>query len=82
MFASPRSSEARGEVANSCVRRLGIQIPALMDDMNDSVESAYTAWPDRLYVIDREGRVAYKSRPGPYGFDPKGVAEALKRLGA
>jgi len=32
------------------------------------VEKAYTGWPDRLYLIDKEGRVAFKSAPGPFGF--------------
>lgn len=80
VFASPKSSEERGEVANSCVRKLGIEIPALVDDMKDTVETAYTGWPDRLYVIDTQGRVAYKSAPGPFGFEPRGVAATLKRL--
>jgi len=31
------------------------------------LEAAYTGWPDRLHVIDVDGRVAYKSRPGPFG---------------
>jgi len=42
--------------------------------------SAYTAWPDRLYVIDAEGRIVYKSRPGPFGFKIEPVAEALAGL--
>ena len=51
-----------------------------MDDPDNRVERAYTAWPDRLYVIDRDGRVAYKSAAGPFGFKPAAVEEALKRL--
>ena len=80
VFASPKSLEERDAVAGSCVRKLGIRIPALVDDLNDTVERAYTGWPDRLYVIDREGRVAYKSAPGPFGFKPLGVEQTLKRL--
>jgi type I thyroxine 5'-deiodinase len=80
VFASPKSLEERDEVANSCVRKLGIEIPALVDDIQDTVETAYTGWPDRLYVIDRQGRVAYKSAPGPFGFDPHGVESTLQRL--
>ena len=80
VFASPKSLAERGDVASACVRRLGIEIPALVDGIGNGVEAAYTGWPDRLYVIDREGRVAYKSKPGPFGFNPKGVAETLRRL--
>jgi hypothetical protein len=80
VFAVPKSLGERDEVAGACVRRLGIEIPALIDDVDDAVEAAYTGWPDRLYVIGRDGRVVYKSAPGPYGFDPSGVAATLKRL--
>jgi type I thyroxine 5'-deiodinase len=80
VFASPKSLDEKDAVADSCVRRLGIRIPALVDDLGNTVERAYTGWPDRLYVIDREGRVAYKSAPGPFGFNPQGVEQTLKRL--
>jgi type I thyroxine 5'-deiodinase len=32
---------------------------ALLDDFRDTTEVAYTGWPDRLYAIGRDGRVAY-----------------------
>jgi type I thyroxine 5'-deiodinase len=66
-------------LATACVRDLGIEFPALLDNIEDSTEKAYTGWPDRLYVIDREGKVVYKSEPGPYGFRPDGMEEALKK---
>ncbi len=78
VFNDPRTFEERTAVAESCVRKLGIRIPALVDDVADSVEAAYTGWPDRLYVIGRDGRVDYKSAPGPYGFEPKTMEAALR----
>jgi hypothetical protein len=80
VFSSPQSLEERDQVAGACVRKLGIEIPALVDDVDNATEVAYTGWPDRLYVIGSDGRVAYKSTPGPFGFDPRGVAETLVRL--
>ena len=82
VFASPKSMEEREAVAGSCVRNLHLEFPALVDDFQNSTEKAYTGWPDRLYVIDRDGRVAYKSKPGPFGFHPIDVERTLKRLGA
>jgi type I thyroxine 5'-deiodinase len=80
LIASARTFFQRDEAAKTCVAKLGIHIPALVDDMQDSTERAYTAWPDRLYVIDREGRVAYKSKAGPFGFNPAEMAAALQPL--
>ena len=79
VFASPKSMGEREAVASSCVRNLHIQIPALVDDFHNSTEAAYTGWPDRLYVIDREGRVAYKSGAGPYGFHPREMERVLEQ---
>jgi hypothetical protein len=78
VYATPRNYDERGELATTCVVRLGIELPALVDDFDNSTERAYTAWPDRLYVIDRYGRVRHKTGPGPFGFDPKQVRRLLE----
>ena len=80
VLASPVTIEERAKVGEVCVTRLGIELPAIVDGADDAVEVAYTGWPDRLYVIDRQGTIAYKSRPGPFGFHPNEVQETLERL--
>jgi len=80
VFASPRTEEDRAFIAGACVRKLGIKIPAVLDEFGNSTEQAYTGWPDRLYLIDKTGRVAYKSKPGPFGFEPSELEAALKSL--
>jgi hypothetical protein len=80
VFASPKTNDERSEIGRMCVVKLGIKFPAVIDGMDNSTEQAYTGWPDRLYVIDRNGRIAFKSPPGPFGFHPEGVAESLKKL--
>jgi hypothetical protein len=77
---STRTLSERCSVAGTCLAKLGIEFPAVVDDLANSTERAYTAWPDRLYVIDRDGRLAYKSKPGPWGFKPQEVSQALGRL--
>lgn len=80
LVASPVTLEERVNVAGVCVRNLGIELPALVDEPDNRVERAYTGWPDRLYVIDRDGTIAYKSAPGPFGFKPAEVEATLRRL--
>lgn len=80
VFASPRSEDERGVVAGSCVRKLGIKFPAVLDEFGNSTERAYTGWPERLYLIDTNGRVVYKSKPGPFGFKPDQLQSALAKL--
>ncbi len=80
LVASAHTFGDRDAAANTCVVKLGLKVPALVDDMQDSTERAYTAWPDRLYVIDRTGRVAFKSKAGPFGFHPEAMGAALQSL--
>ena len=80
VFASPRDLEERSLVAGSCVRKLGIKFPAVLDEFGNSTEQAYTGWPDRLYLIDANGKVVYKSKPGPFGFKPDELKNALARV--
>ena len=67
-------------VAELCVTNLAIEVPALVDHFDDATERAYTGWPERLYLVNREGRVAYKSKPGPFGFKPDELSAALAKL--
>jgi hypothetical protein len=80
VFRDPRTEEERNERAESCVRKLGIRFPALVDGIDNTVERQYTGWPDRLYLIDANGRIAYKSAPGPFGFHPAELESALRGL--
>ena len=79
VFASPKDETERDEIAGACVRKLGIKFPAVIDGFDNTVEKAYTGWPDRLYLVDAGGRVAYKSKPGPFGFKPDELQAALER---
>jgi hypothetical protein len=78
IFKNPTTSAERRNVATSCVRKLHINIPALIDGIDNQVERRYTAWPDRLFVIDRTGSVSYKSEPGPFGFDPSKLELSIR----
>jgi len=78
VFASPTDMASRTELAEVCVVRLGLKLPAVVDRFDDSTEKAYTGWPDRLYLIGVDGRVAYKSKPGPFGFKPDALEAALR----
>lgn len=71
----PRTYAERVKVAENACTALRISIPCLVDDMSDSVNKAYSAWPDRLYVIDSQGKLAVAGGHGPFGFAPS-IGEA------
>jgi len=80
VFASPKNEDERAFIAGACIRKLGIKFPAVLDEFGNSTEQAYTGWPDRIYLIDQSGRVVFKTKPGPFGFKPDGLAAAMAKL--
>jgi hypothetical protein len=76
----PRARKERLQVARTCCSSLEIKMPVLVDEMDDRVGHAYSGMPDRLYVLDREGRVVYKGGRGPFGFKPGEMEQALVML--
>lgn len=76
----PQTATAAERLKNlgQCVSLLQLTMPALIDSDDDVVNRGYGAWPDRLYVVDVDGKIAYKAGPGPRGFRPAEVESWLK----
>ena len=75
----PKSLVERKAVAKKCVAKLNLKMPCLVDAMDNATGSAYGAWPDRIFVVDMEGKIAVRADRGPWGFKP-GVDETAKWL--
>ena len=74
----PRTKDERHEVAQVCMTKLELrELPALVDDLDDTVNKAYAAWPDRLYLIGKDGTVVYHGGRGPFGFAPDELEAAI-----
>ncbi len=73
----PRDKLERDQVAKKCCSTLEMTMPMVVDELDDRVGHSYSAMPDRLYLIDRQGRVVYKSGRGPRGFKPSEMEQAL-----
>ena len=76
-LAQPTSDEQRCDIAGQCRQRLELDIPFLVDSVSDTVGVTYSGMPNRFYLIDQEGRVAFKSGRGPFGFKPGELEQAL-----
>ena len=72
-YPQPRNLKQRVAIANDFVRRFQYPIPLAVDDMQNTAMHAYAGWPERLYVVDEKGRIAYKGKPGPFGYHPEEV---------
>jgi Iodothyronine deiodinase len=72
-YPQPRTLADRVAIANDFVKRFHYDVPIAVDDMGNSAENAYAAWPERLYVVDETGKIAFKGKPGPFGYHPEEV---------
>ncbi len=77
VYAQPKSFDQREHVAAACSLELKLEIPTQIDDMEDCTDLAYSALPDRLYLVGADGRIAYKSGRGPMGFRPDELEAAI-----
>ncbi len=65
-----QSMDERIAVGESCMTKLALEMPALVDEMDDAVGVAYVALPERLYLVGRDGHITYKGGVGPMFFQP------------
>ena len=70
LFRQHQSMEERVDVGQACMLKMALEMPAAVDEMDDAVARAYAAMPERLYLIDTDGCVAYKGGMGPMFFRP------------
>lgn len=76
----PQTIEERRKVAGMCETGLQYGIRTYVDEMDDAVMTAYAAWPERLYLVGQDGRVAYAGGPGPFGFILAELKNAISLL--
>ena len=68
-YRQHQSLDERTEVAQACSLDLNITIPILVEEMDNSIDETYGAAPERLYLIDADGKIAYHGGAGPFFFD-------------
>jgi hypothetical protein len=79
ILSSATTQKEKDSHADVCIRTLDIRVPTVVDKLDNKVELAYAGWPDRLYLVGVDGRVVYKSAPGPAGFIPSQLEAAITR---
>ena len=76
----PETLEQRIEVAKKCAEELDLGIPVAVDDMEDTAAKTYDGYPDRLYIVTKDGKVAYNGAKGPRGFKPDEMVQRLEEI--
>jgi len=83
VFYQPKTFEERRKLAETACTFWEMPIPTLIDTFQQpSVGETYQAWPNRLYLLDTQGKIVYHGVKGPQGVDVhQGEIELRKLLG-
>lgn len=79
LVEQPTSLDERIDVASKMCTELKLTIPTVIDQLDDKVGKAYAGWPDRLYLVDTQGKISYQGGPGPRGFLPDELETAIRK---
>ncbi len=75
----PLTIQERLAVATRCDAKLDLSaFTVVIDDIKDTANTSYAAHPDRLYLVGKEGRVAYAGGRGPREFFPNELEDAIR----
>ena len=82
LFRQHRSCDERESVAQSCSIDLRIGLPIIIAEMDNAIDEAYGAAPERLYLVDVDSNVAYHGGAGPHFFDLDQWEQAIQACAA
>jgi hypothetical protein len=79
VFEQPKTFSDRQSVAAQCCESMQLTMPCVVDEIENNVDQVYAGWPERMFVVDAAGRIAYAGKQGPWGFKPAEVERWLKK---
>ena len=77
-YYEPTSDDERTDLASVCQVELGLEMPMLIDGIDNAVEDKYVTLPMRLFLVDANGDICYTGGRGPRDFDPDSWEAAIK----
>jgi hypothetical protein len=82
VFNQPRTMEERLLLATTFQESMGTKTTILVDDMRNTANAVFAAWPERIYMVDTNGKIIYKGKMGPFYFDPNEIVPILEKRAA
>ena len=78
VYEQPKTLSARQSVAGRCCSQMKLSMPCVVDELDNKVDNLYVGWPERMFVVDAAGGIAYAGKQGPWGFKPNQVEQWLR----
>ena len=77
VYRQPATMGERLEIARAFLDEHGVETTTLVDDIRNTANACFAAWPERIYIIETDGTIAYKGGMGPFYFEPEDIAAYL-----
>jgi hypothetical protein len=75
----PVTTEERRNVAMKFLDDMDMKtMPALLDNIDNKTSKDYASLPDRLFLVGKDGKIAYSGDKGPRGFKPDELEQAIE----
>ena len=85
MVEDPIALAERQSLAVTCTEFMELGMDGLVDTMDDVVNLTYGGWPNRLYLVGKDGKIAYAGGQGPFDYKTDelkvAIEEELERIG-
>ena len=80
VYHQPKTFAERRKLAETACTFWDVKFPVLVDTIEPNTSSAYNAHPNRIYLIDTDGKIAYRGVRGPMGALARPTEVALCKL--
>ncbi len=79
LVEEPATLKERLAVAGRCAVGLSLKtLPTVVDLLDNKVSATWSAHPDRLYLITKDGTLGFVGGRGPQGFRPDQLEKAIR----
>lgn len=78
-YPQPTTFPQRVAIANDFVTRFHFPLPIAIDPMSNAADHIYGGWPERIYIIDEQGKIVYRGGLGPFNYHPEEARAWLER---
>ena len=78
-FDQPKTIDERFEICSKFASRLHCNMELVVDTMSNEAQGAFSSWPERLYCVGPDKKIAYKGALGPDGYLPEEVDTWLSK---
>lgn len=77
LVEDPITMVERHKVAATCTEFMELEMDVIVDTIDDKVNLAYGGWPTRLYLVGKDGKIAYAGGKGPFEYRPPELKAAI-----